>query len=82
MNDTRTANLHNMSSYEEHDVTYGDGKKIFYYAAGPANGPLLIFLHGWPAIGKLWKLQLDAFSAMGFRVIAPDMPGRRAYYFA
>lgn len=82
MNDTRTASLHNMSAYEEHDFTYSDGKKIFYYAAGPANGPLLIFLHGWPAIGKLWKPQLDAFSAMGFRVIAPDMPGRRTCHFA
>lgn len=64
-----------MAPYEEHIVTYGDGKKIFYNAAGPANGPLLIFVHGWPAIGKLWKPQIDAFSAMGFRVIAPDMPG-------
>ena len=67
-----------MATYEEHEVTYGDGKKIFYHAAGPANGPLLIFVHGWPAIGKLWKPQIDAFSAMGFRAIVPDMPGMRA----
>jgi pimeloyl-ACP methyl ester carboxylesterase len=64
-----------MAPYEQHEVTYSDGKKIFYHAAGPANGPLLMFIHGWPAIGKLWKPQIDAFSAMGFRVVAPDMPG-------
>ena len=64
-----------MAPYEQHEVTYGDGKKIFYHAAGPANGPLLIFVHGWPGIGKLWKPQIDAFSSMGFRVVAPDMPG-------
>jgi pimeloyl-ACP methyl ester carboxylesterase len=69
-----------MAPYEEHEVTYSDGKKIFYHAAGPANGPLLMFIHGWPAIGKLWKPQIDAFSAMGFRVVAPDMPGMQARF--
>lgn len=62
---------------EEHTVTYGttDVKEIFYHAAGPADGPLLIFIHGWPAIGKTWKKQLEAFALLGFRCIAPDMPG-------
>lgn len=64
-----------MAPYEQHEVAYGEDKKIFYHAAGPANGPLLIFVHGWPGIGKLWKPQIDAFAAMGFRVAAPDMPG-------
>ncbi|KAM0715926.1 hypothetical protein Q7P37_008440 [Cladosporium fusiforme] len=64
-----------MAPYEEHEVTYADEKKIFYLAAGPKDGPLLIFIHGWPAIAKLWKPQLDAFAALGFRVVAPDMPG-------
>ena len=68
-----------MAPYEQHEVAYGEDKKIFYHAAGPANGPLLIFVHGWPGIGKLWKPQIDAFSAMGFRVIAPDMPGMYRY---
>lgn len=60
---------------EENDFTYGDGKKTFYIAAGPTKGPLLIFVHGWPAIGKLWKPQLETFASLGFRVVAPDMPG-------
>ena len=60
---------------EDHEVTYGENKKIFYHASGPSDGPLLIFVHGWPAIGKLWKPQMDAFSSMGFRCVAPDMPG-------
>ncbi|CAG8524980.1 5217_t:CDS:2 [Scutellospora calospora] len=64
-----------MAPLEEHEVTYGDNKKIFYHASGPSDGPLLIFVHGWPAIGKLWKPQMDAFAAMGFRCVAPDMPG-------
>ncbi|EXF76190.1 hypothetical protein CFIO01_03583 [Colletotrichum fioriniae PJ7] len=64
-----------MSTFEEYDVGYADNKNIHYLAAGPVNGPLLIFVHGWPAIALAWKPQLEAFSALGFRAIAPDMPG-------
>lgn len=64
-----------MASISEHDVTYADNKHIHYYAAGPVNGPLIIFLHGWPATGITWKFQIDTFAGLGFRVIAPDMPG-------
>ncbi|KAI1261725.1 putative epoxide hydrolase [Xylariaceae sp. FL1019] len=60
---------------EEHDVFYAGNKKIHYHAAGPALGPLIIFVHGWPGTGILWKEQLVPFAALGFRVIAPDMPG-------
>ncbi|UKZ74417.1 hypothetical protein TrVFT333_002085 [Trichoderma virens FT-333] len=62
--------------YEEHTVTYGeDSKSIFYLAAGPRQGPLIIFVHGWPGIAKTWHPQLQAFASLGFRVVAPDMPG-------
>lgn len=64
-----------MAKYEEHEVAYGDNKSIFYNAAGAVNGPLIIFMHGWPGIGKTWHDQIDAFAALGFRVVAPDMPG-------
>jgi soluble epoxide hydrolase / lipid-phosphate phosphatase len=50
-------------------------KTLSYLAAGPESGPLLIFIHGWPATAETWKPQLDTFSALGFRCIAPDMPG-------
>lgn len=65
-----------MASITEHDVFYADGaKKIHYLAAGPSSGPLIIFLHGWPAIALTWKHQLLTFASLGFRVVAPDMPG-------
>jgi soluble epoxide hydrolase/lipid-phosphate phosphatase len=51
------------------------GKPIHYLIAGPSGGPLLIFLHGWPMIAKVWKYQIQCFSSLGFRVAAPDMPG-------
>ncbi|KAI0965027.1 alpha/beta-hydrolase [Xylaria arbuscula] len=65
-----------MATITEHDVSYADGaKNIHYLAAGPSSGPLVIFLHGWPAIALTWKHQLQAFALLGFRAVAPDMPG-------
>jgi soluble epoxide hydrolase/lipid-phosphate phosphatase len=46
-----------------------------YLAAGPPNGALMIFVHGWPATARTWKHQLHCFAALGFRVVAPDMRG-------
>ncbi len=46
-----------------------------YWEAGPADGPLMIFLHGWPEIGLLWRAQMEALASDGWRCIAPDMRG-------
>jgi pimeloyl-ACP methyl ester carboxylesterase len=46
-----------------------------YWEAGPADGPLMIFVHGWPEIGLMWRTQMEAFAAEGWRCIAPDMRG-------
>ena len=35
----------------------------------------MIFLHGWPGIGLLWRAQLEAFAAEGWHCVAPDMRG-------
>ncbi|KAI1817054.1 putative epoxide hydrolase [Poronia punctata] len=65
-----------MSQITEHDVLYSNGqKKIHYFATGPSTGPLIIFIHGFPGSGITWKAQLSVFSSLGFRAIAPDMPG-------
>jgi soluble epoxide hydrolase/lipid-phosphate phosphatase len=66
-----------MAQLEDHTFEYGTDvtKRLFYHAAGPVQGPLLIFIHGWPAIGKTWKAQLQSFASLGFRCLAPDMPG-------
>ena len=43
--------------------------------AGPADGPLLLFIHGWPELGLVWRAQLTHFAAAGWRCVAPDMRG-------
>jgi len=43
--------------------------------AGPADGPLVVLLHGFPEFWWSWRHQLDAFAAAGFRAVAPDLRG-------
>ena len=52
-----------------------DTHTTFYLAAGPEDGPLVIFVHGWPELSISWRHQLPALAALGFRAIAPDMRG-------
>lgn len=46
-----------------------------YWSAGPANGPLMVFVHGWPEIGLMWRAQMEAFAEQGWHCVAPDMRG-------
>lgn len=46
-----------------------------YLAAGPKDGPLLVFVHGWPELSLSWRHQLPVFAGLGFRVLAPDLRG-------
>ena len=46
-----------------------------YEETGPADGPLMFFLHGWPELGIIWRPQLEYFARAGYRCIAPDMRG-------
>jgi pimeloyl-ACP methyl ester carboxylesterase len=44
-------------------------------AAGPASGPLLILLHGFPEFSYSWRKQIGPLADAGFRVVAPDGRG-------
>ena len=46
-----------------------------YLESGPAGGPLMIFLHGWPELSLMWRAQMGAFAADGWRCVAPDLRG-------
>ncbi|MGI4750328.1 MAG: alpha/beta fold hydrolase [Janthinobacterium lividum] len=43
--------------------------------AGPEQGKVMLFLHGFPEFSLGWKNQLIFFAEKGYRVIAPDQRG-------
>jgi pimeloyl-ACP methyl ester carboxylesterase len=49
-------------------------------AAGPADGELVLLLHGFPQSSWEWRSQLHALGDAGYRAVAPDQRGysRRA----
>ena len=63
-----------MTTVTEHVVRTGD-HTTFYLAAGPVDGPPVIFCHGWPELSISWRHQLACLGSLGFRSIAPDMRG-------
>ena len=42
---------------------------------GPAGGPVVVLLHGFPELGFSWRHQVDPLAAAGYRVLVPDMRG-------
>ncbi|GAA3744415.1 pimeloyl-ACP methyl ester carboxylesterase [Spinactinospora alkalitolerans] len=44
-------------------------------AAGPADGPLVLFLHGFPEFATSWRSQIAAAARAGYRAVAVDQRG-------
>jgi pimeloyl-ACP methyl ester carboxylesterase len=44
-------------------------------AAGPADGELVLLLHGFPQSAEEWRAQLEALGEAGYRAVAPDQRG-------
>lgn len=51
-----------------------DGARVFYRAAGDADAPVVLLLHGFPASSFMFR-ELIPRLASEYRVIAPDLPG-------
>jgi pimeloyl-ACP methyl ester carboxylesterase len=43
--------------------------------ADEGTGRPVLLLHGWPDSGRLWRHQVEALRAAGFRTIVPDLRG-------
>lgn len=72
---TSTKRYSKKGEVTEHYAKKPNGGGLFYLASGPEDGPVVIFVHGWPELSVSWRYQLPILGAMGFRAIAPDMPG-------
>ena len=53
----------------------GAGVRLHLVEAGPADGPLVLLLHGFPESWAAWRHQIPALAAAGYRVWAPDQRG-------
>ena len=49
--------------------------RLHVAGAGPADGPLVVLLHGFLEFWYGWRHQIGALAAAGLRVVAPDQRG-------
>ena len=42
---------------------------------GPAEGPVVILLHGFPELGYSWRHQIQPLASAGYRLLVPDLRG-------
>lgn len=52
-----------------------NGLRFHVVEDGPADGPLVLLLHGFPEFWYAWRHQLVALGAAGYRAVAPDLRG-------
>jgi len=52
-----------------------NGCNLFYAAAGDTSAPPVLFIHGFPFSHQMWRSQMDAVAAAGFRGLAYDIRG-------
>lgn len=58
-----------------HTFVETNGVRLHVVQAGPADGPLLILLHGFPEFWYGWRHQIATLAEAGFWVWAPDQRG-------
>jgi epoxide hydrolase 4 len=52
-----------------------NGIKLHVMEAGPADGPMVLFLHGFPEFWYAWRKQIGYFAERGYLVVVPDQRG-------
>jgi haloalkane dehalogenase len=66
-------------AYEPRYLTVGTpgagDVRMAYVAAGPADGPVVLLLHGEPSWSFLYRTMLPVLAGRGLRAIAPDLVG-------
>ncbi|WP_375487935.1 haloalkane dehalogenase [uncultured Jatrophihabitans sp.] len=66
--------------YEPHhaevaDPTGGGPIRMAWVEDGPADGPVVLLLHGEPSWSYLYRSMIPPLAAAGLRVVAPDLVG-------
>lgn len=58
-----------------HREVHANGARFHVAEHGPADGPLVLLLHGFPEFWWSWRHQLVALGEAGLRAVAPDLRG-------
>ncbi len=58
----------------KHEYVNANGIRMHCVTMGDGDGPLIVFLHGFPEFWYSWRHQIPFF-AQNFKVVAPDMRG-------
>jgi haloalkane dehalogenase len=62
--------------YVDVDAGGGDGAlRVHYVDDGPADGPVVLLLHGEPSWAYLYRRMIPVLVDGGLRAVAPDLPG-------
>ena len=64
-----------LEGVEHRMVDLGDGVIIHVAEAGPADGPPVMLVHGFPQNWWQWRDLIRPLAADGYRVLCPDMRG-------
>jgi pimeloyl-ACP methyl ester carboxylesterase len=62
-------------SYVANTRIQTNGVDLNALLVGPAKGPLVVLLHGFPEFWFGWRRQIQQLSAAGMRVLVPDQRG-------
>jgi pimeloyl-ACP methyl ester carboxylesterase len=58
-----------------HRVEAVNGIRVHCVETGPADGPLVLLVHGFPESWYSWRRQLPVLAAAGYRAVALDVRG-------
>lgn len=64
-----------LQGVEHRYVDLGDGVTIHVAEAGPADGPVVMLVHGFPENWWEWHALIGPLAADGYRVLCPDLRG-------
>ncbi|XP_021595831.1 epoxide hydrolase A isoform X2 [Manihot esculenta] len=59
----------------EHRFLDVNGINMHVAEIGPTNGPVILFIHGFPELWYSWRHQIVKLASLGYRAVAPDMRG-------
>jgi len=63
-----------LSGFQSRSVTV-EGYRVHYNAVGPADGPVVVLVHGLGSRAEDWRNLAPYLAKAGFRVYMPDLPG-------